>query len=203
VRGGLLVPLYVIILALIGGSISLTRRLPEYQVRASPEYLATEKEPRLSQHQLREYLVFQIVQYISAPLIAVLAYYLAEPDKTATAVVLGFTAGFASEAILLMVRAMAEKITPGTSGSAPQFGTISGVVTHDGIPVVKAEVSIATHPQLRTLTDDCGHYVLGNVPVGEHGLKIVKDAPKLELSETVRIDRPQAVVTRNVVSKKP
>jgi hypothetical protein len=202
VRGGLLVPLYVIILALIGGSISLTRRLPEYQVRASSAYLPTEKEPKLSQHQMREYLVFQIVQFISAPLIAVLAYYLAAPDKTSTAVVLAFTAGFASEAILLMVRAMADKVSPGAS-SAPQFGTITGVLTHDGKAVAQAEVSIAAHPQLRTLTDDCGHYVLGNVPVGEHGLKIVKDTPKLELTETVRIERAQAVVTKNVVSKKP
>src|SRR5581483_3203771 len=76
VSGGLLVPLYVIILALMGGSISLTRRLSEQQKCASPEYVTTEKEPKLSQHEFREYLIFQIVQFISAPLIAVLAYYL-------------------------------------------------------------------------------------------------------------------------------
>jgi hypothetical protein len=205
VSGGLLVPLYVIILALMGGSISLTRRLPEYQVRSGPEYVATEKDPKLTQHQFREYLVFQIVQFLSAPLIAVLAYYLITPDKLVTSVALAFTAGFASESILLMVRSVAEKITP-TLTTEPKFGTVSGVVTVDGKPVDKAEVCLAAQSSVRTITDKSGHYVLSNVPVGEHGIKVVyqenAQQPKLEKSETVRIERAQEVVSKNVALEK-
>jgi hypothetical protein len=94
VSGGLLIPLYFIIIALMGGSISLTRRLPEYQKRANPDHVQTEKEPKLTQHAFRENLIFQIVQFISAPLIAVLAYYLIQPGNTTNSVALAFTAGF-------------------------------------------------------------------------------------------------------------
>ena len=34
INGGLVVPLYVVVLALFGGAISMTRRVPEYQRRA-------------------------------------------------------------------------------------------------------------------------------------------------------------------------
>jgi hypothetical protein len=115
VSGGLLIPLYFIIIALMGGSISLTRRLPEYQKRANPDHVQTEKEPKLTQHAFRENLIFQIVQFISAPLIAVLAYYLVNPNNTMNSVALAFAAGFSSESVLLMIRSVADKITPDSS----------------------------------------------------------------------------------------
>ena len=34
INGGLVVPLYVVVLALFGGAISMTRRVPEYQIGA-------------------------------------------------------------------------------------------------------------------------------------------------------------------------
>jgi hypothetical protein len=193
----------MVILALMGGSVNLTRRLPEYQVRAGEDYIATEKEPKLSHRQLREYLVFQIAQYLSAPLIAILAYYLIEPADLVKSVVLAFTAGFASESILGMVRAVADKITPATSGTTTaQVGTITGVVTlSDGKTVKGATVSLAAQPNLGATTDESGHYVLSNVPLGDQGVKAVfQQDPqhKLEKSETVRIDRPQSVVTGNI-----
>jgi hypothetical protein len=107
VRGGLVVPLYVIILSLIGGAVSMTRRVPEYQRRAM-----SSQDP-LTNQQARESFVFQIMQVASAPLIAVAAYYIVNPTTIVTSVVLGFGSGFASEPILLMIRGLVDKLSPG------------------------------------------------------------------------------------------
>src|SRR5260370_33598846 len=111
ITGGLVVPLYVIVLALVGGAISMTRRVPEYQRRALDS-----RDP-LTNAEAREYLVFQIMQVITAPLIAVTAYYVYHPGTPVESVVLGFASGFASEPILLMIRALVDKLTP---AQAPQ-----------------------------------------------------------------------------------
>jgi hypothetical protein len=52
------------------------------------------------------------MQVISAPLIAITAYYLIEPELRATSVALAFTSGFASETVLLAIRALVEKLKP-------------------------------------------------------------------------------------------
>jgi hypothetical protein len=106
------VPVYLVILALFGGAISLTRRVPEYQKQAARGYVEVENAPKLEPYRLREYLIFQIVQFISAPLLAVVAYYVIEPATMAATVALGFAAGFASESILLIIRAAVDKIQP-------------------------------------------------------------------------------------------
>jgi hypothetical protein len=106
IRGGLVVPLYVLVLALIGGAVSMTRRVPEYQRRAM-----SSQDPFTNQ-QARESLVFQIMQVFSAPLIAIAAYYIIQPTTSMSAVVLGFGSGFASEPILLMIRGLVEKLSP-------------------------------------------------------------------------------------------
>jgi hypothetical protein len=201
VNGGLQVPLYFIILALMGGSISLTRRLPELQKMASSAYVATENQPKLSQHEFREYLIFHIVQFISAPFLAILAYYLVEPSNTANSVALAFIAGFASESILLMIRSVAEKISPRTTDTA-QYGTITGVVTLVQIdktmkPATTAEVSLVDLPHVTTLTDEQGLYVLGNVPVGMNNIRVVSAGAK-EKADSVKIEHSQAVVRKNV-----
>jgi len=198
VRGGLLVPLYVIILALMGGSISLTRRLPEYQKRANPEYLSTDDEPKLSQHEFREYLVFQIAQFVSAPLIAVLAYYLVEPSTRQASVALAFTAGFTSESILLMVRAVTEKVSP--TDAQPKSGTITGVITIGDVPAKNAEISLTASSHIRAVADDAGVYVLGNVPIGEHGITVspasITDNVEA-ITGSVKVERAQEVVKRH------
>jgi hypothetical protein len=202
VSGGLLVPLYVIIIALMGGSISLTRRLPEYQKRANPEYVPTAKEPKLSQHEFREYLAFQIIQFISAPLIAIVAYYLIEPETTPIAVVMAFTAGFASETILLMVRAAAEKVTP--VSAEPKTGTITGVVVFKDTsgklqPIEGAEVALSTSSHIRTITDELGCYVLSSISIGEHGIKVKAMCNNVERQTTgsVKIASAQEIVKQN------
>ncbi len=117
VSGGLVAPLYVVVLSLFGGAIGMTRKLPEIQLRAAPGYRGYYLEevagdPRASEHlhvpiatvQAREHILFQILQVITAPLIALVAYSAIAPESTAAAVVIGFGAGFASEPILLQLR---------------------------------------------------------------------------------------------------
>jgi hypothetical protein len=105
IQGGLVVPLYVVVLALFGSAVSMTRRVPEYQRRAM------DVQDPLTNVLARENLVFQIMQVISAPLIAVTVYYLV-PNSGTNSVILGFGSGFASEPILLMIRSLVEKLSP-------------------------------------------------------------------------------------------
>jgi hypothetical protein len=121
ITGGLVVPLYVIVLALVGGAISMTRRVPEYQRRAMDS-----RDP-LTNAEAREYLVFQIMQVITAPLIAITAYYIFRPAAPLESVVVGFASGFASEPILVMIRALVDKLRP--AGQPPQPAPISVAVT--------------------------------------------------------------------------
>lgn len=205
VKDGLLIPLYFIIIALMGGSISLTRRLPELQKQAGSEHIGTEEQPKLSQYEFREHLIFQMVQFISAPFLAVLAYYLVDPSDTISSVALAFTAGFASESILLMIRSVANKITPETS-AGPQYGAVAGVVTFSAKdagpeePAQKIEVSLSELPQIQSITDDKGFYMLGNVPVGEHSISIKYIKKEMENIKkvTVKIERTQAIVKKNI-----
>ena len=172
VSGGLVVPLYIVILALFGGAISLTRRIPEYQKQAAANYVVTDPNiPKLEMHKLREYLVFQIVQFISAPFIAVVAYYLVNPTETAYSVTLGFAAGFASETILLMIRAMVEKVTPEKLATV-SIGSISGYVKSDKIPPEHAQVRVVGKSELNVATDDNGCFVIEAVSAGEHTVEI-------------------------------
>lgn len=203
VRGGLLIPLYVVLIALVGGSISMTRRLPEYQKLANPEHVPVADRPKLSQHEFREFLVFQIVQLLSAPLLAVVAYYLVEPQGVKASVVLAFIAGFSSESILMMVRALANKITP--RPEAPKYGTISGIVmSRDAAgkeaPVPKAEVAQEGSTVVRTVTDDDGCYLLENVPLGEHTINVSSSSGKA--SGAVKVEQAERVVRKRWVVTK-
>ena len=105
-------PLYVIVLAMIGSAVSMTRRVPEYQRRAMSS------DDPLTNIEVREKLVFQIMQVVSAPLIAVTAFSILKPGSISEAVVVGFGSGFASEPILLMIRGLVEKASPAPSAPA-------------------------------------------------------------------------------------
>jgi hypothetical protein len=122
IQGGLVLPLYIIVFSLFGGAVSMTRRLPEYQRRATHSYQAEYEKslsqsqvsgpplkPPLEPHTVREYVVFQIMQTLSAPLIAATAYSLIDPSSQAAIVTIGFGAGFASEPILIQLRKLAER----------------------------------------------------------------------------------------------
>jgi hypothetical protein len=113
IEGGLAVPLFVIVLAFIGGAVSLSRRIPEYQRRSSPGYVATAGgDPPLSELQARESVVFQIMQLVSAPFLAVATWYAVTPTTLAAAAGLAFGTGFASEPLLLMIRGMVDGLRP-------------------------------------------------------------------------------------------
>jgi hypothetical protein len=166
VKGGLVVPLYFLVLALIGGAVSLTRRVPEYQKRSASSYVGTEKEPKLDPTTVREYLVFQIVQFISAPFIAAVAYYLVGPETPTVGVTVGFTSGFSSEAILLMIRGVMEKVSPGAV-KAEQTGAISGVVRSQTQALASVTLAVVGKPNLAAQSDDHGHFVIQSVPAAE------------------------------------
>lgn len=116
ISGGLVVPLYVVVLALFGSAVSMTRRVPEYQRSAM-----SAADP-MTNVEARERLVFQIMQVASAPLIAVTAFSIVKPASVSEAVLVGFGSGFASEPILLMIRSLVDKMTPARAAAA---GTVA------------------------------------------------------------------------------
>lgn len=105
--GGLVVPVYFLIVSLFGALISLTRRVPEYHRRVGPNCISP-----LSREEAREYMIFQLMQVLSAPLIATAAYYLIDPGSRATSVAVAFISGFSSETILLWIRNIVTKLEP-------------------------------------------------------------------------------------------
>lgn len=197
IQGGVVVPVYLVILALFGGAISLTRRVPEYQKQAADDYVATENAPKLRPHGLREYLIFQIVQFISAPFIAVVAYYVVAPTAMSATVVLGFAAGFSSEAILLMIRAVVDKIKPAALRE-PSTGSVSGYVTDEQDQVIEgAEVQILDiEGKPMESTDAAGCFVLNEIPAGEHVLKVRHTETNKAKIEQIRIPSGAAVVCK-------
>ena len=98
----------------------MMRRVPEYQKRVTDDYrklyesLGDERPDTmavpLDLDSAREYLIFQIMQVLSAPLIAIVAYSLFDPNELASVVAVGFIAGFSSEAVLLAIRAVFDKV---------------------------------------------------------------------------------------------
>jgi len=108
---GLVVPLYVVVLAIVGGAVGMTRRLPEIQRRAS--YSCRWEERSLTSIQAREQVVFQIMQILTAPLIGIMAFSAFEPHTIALAVTVGFASGFASEAILVKIRQGSDAVVRG------------------------------------------------------------------------------------------
>jgi hypothetical protein len=169
IRGGLVVPLYFVIVALMGGAVSLLRRVPEIQRRSEHDYVGTEKEPQLSPGEVRERLGFQIIQFISAPLIAVTAYHAIGPESRTASVALAFTSGFASESILLMIRGIVDGIKPQSVTQQAAKGTVSGAVVAQAtkLPLSDAALSIMGQQALKTKSDANGLFVIHDIPVGE------------------------------------
>lgn len=136
IEAGLVVPLYIMVLALMGGAVSMTRRVPEYQRRVWLWYVMEasrpeenlkalvashgqdEDSPTMTPAHARENMVFQLLQVISAPLIAFTAYYVFAPGTPTASVLLGFVSGFASETILVNIRGAAQKLQPAESRKA-------------------------------------------------------------------------------------
>ena len=130
IESGFVVPLFVAVLALFGGAINLMRRLPELQKRSHEDFGGTAREPPLQACEARELVVFQILQLISAPFIATVAFYAIDPQSLSAAVALSFLSGFWSEGILLRIRAVVEgpdrmqvEAQSPVAGAVPPHGT--------------------------------------------------------------------------------
>jgi hypothetical protein len=102
----------------MGATVSMTRRVPEFQRRMTPgdpEFMTFDTA--------REAMVFQIMQVVSAPLIAIATYYVVDPNSRASTIVLAFASGFSSETILLLIRAALEKLRPNVHPADPVRST--------------------------------------------------------------------------------
>ena len=108
VRDGFVVPLMIAVLALVGGTINLFRRLPEYQKRSHACFKGSPGVTPLLPCEAREFVVFQILQLVSAPFIAMVAYYAIAPQSMSSAVTLAVSSGLFSEAVLLRLRLLVE-----------------------------------------------------------------------------------------------
>jgi hypothetical protein len=187
VYGGLVVPLYFVIVALMGGAVSLLRRVPEIQRRSEHDYVGTEKEPKLSPGEVRERLGFQIIQFISAPLIAVAAYHAIGPESKTASVALAFSSGFASESILLMIRGVVEGIKPQSVTQQPAKGNVSGMVADQKTkqPVPNAALSIIGHPALTGKSDANGLFAIDGIPIGDQVIDATLNAQNAKVKVNI------------------
>ena len=94
IHGGITVPFYFVFISLLGAAVSMTRKIPEYQSR-----LLNQNDP-LEPPEARQKMVFQILQFISAPFIAITAYVMITPASPTSSVAIAFVSGFSSEIIL-------------------------------------------------------------------------------------------------------
>ena len=115
VSGGFVVPFYVVVFAFVGGVVNLTRRVPEYQKRSSCNYVGNTIESHVSLLEAREFVVFQMMQLLSSPFLAMVAYYAVAPQSVATAVGLAFASGFSTESVLLLMRGVVNGLQPATT----------------------------------------------------------------------------------------
>jgi hypothetical protein len=175
VHGGFVVPFYVVVFAFVGGVVNLTRRVPEYQKRSSINFSGSASETKVTLLEAREFVVFQIMQLVSSPFVAMVAYYALEPKSIASAVGLGFTSGFATESVLLLIRGMFNGLRPETTKtSAAGAGTAQlHVLLHrpGGAPVDKAIVEVrrlptATPPLLTAVAAASGEVLFKAVEAG-------------------------------------
>ena len=116
----------------------------------------------MTKSQVLETLAFQIIQFISAPLIAIVAYQLIDPANRAGAVALGFIAGFSSEAILKMIRELTNKMAPEQTDLPSLTGSVTGQVTENGEGIKDARVTLVGHERLKDKTDENGRFIIKN-----------------------------------------
>lgn len=190
IEGGFVLPYYIVLLSFLGASIALTRRIPELQKRSEPGYEGTIAEPRFDFRTVREATVFQIMQLITAPFVAMVAYYAISPNSPASGIAVGFLSGFSSELVLLQIRGVVEGLFPKsitkTTDSSAKTGNVVGRVTYyDKDPNGKGEVerpAANASIQLsggdyKDVTDSNGRYALAEVPFGSRVLTATGSLP--------------------------
>jgi hypothetical protein len=137
IHGGLTVPLYVVLLAMFGAGINMTRKVPEIQKRyevALPEvkgpsfitkpFAATGKllqgqaasteQPAAGPCGMREELIRNYMYLLSAPLLAIAMYYLMQVISNGVnqpvLVLMAFATGLTSELIVSAIITFADKM---------------------------------------------------------------------------------------------
>lgn len=117
--GGLVVPVYFLAIAVLGACVGMVRRLPELHRLATEEYLrefdpqvsgTSEADAPIDKAKARDRLVFQGVQVVFAPVVAIVAYSFARPDDVAVASILAFAAGYSSEIFLMLLRDLTDRL---------------------------------------------------------------------------------------------
>lgn len=195
IHGGVPVPVYFILLALIGAAISLARNVPVIQRRSEDEYVGTAAESRLGPGQVRELLAFQILQFVSAPFLAVAAYHTLKPESLATTVALGFLTGFASERILSLLSVRFKDTSEKTETIPVLTGAIRGEVKFAGKPVEGVAVEIESLTTLKEAkTDKSGRFTFMGVPVNAQPYRLIARVTDKDGSfrgtTNVRLDKP-------------
>ena len=131
----------------------------------------------MSPHELRESLVFQMIQFLSAPFLAVVTYYMLKPDTTAATVTLAFAAGFASETILLWVRGAINKLKPAGIESVPKGNVVGTIDELRDASAADAEtavtVSILGQADLPVVFKDDGLFIINGVATGDWAIEAI------------------------------
>lgn len=208
ISSGLVVPLYVVVLGFVGGAISLTRRIPEYQKRTEAAYNGTDKEPRLEPYEAREFVVFQILQLVTAPFLAIVGFYVFDPDTATSAAAYAFVGGFLSEWLLLRVRAVVEGPGPvRTEAAQRQRGDLAVRVVRAGKAEPGATVSVfgaATQSLLSSSRSDAeGRVAFVDLEAATVRVAASNDAGWQASMPSVKVQRAGAQIELTLVQPPP
>jgi len=189
IEGGFVLPYYIVLLSFLGASIALTRKIPELQKRSEPGYEGTIDQPRLDFRTVREAVVFQIMQLVTAPFIAMVAFYAIAPSSAGSGIAVGFISGFSSELVLLQIRGMVEGLFPRSVSRSAETtalkGDVVGRVTfyestgENKVPVQRPAANVAVRfnkdpnsngADYSDTTDSNGDFAIAGVPAGSRVL---------------------------------
>jgi hypothetical protein len=131
VEGGLVIPLYVILLSVIGGAINMKRQVPKFQeacetqvnsrLRSDPVH-TPQAAVHLGRTAWRTELLNQYMFLISAPFLAIATYYMLmglDLTKVPVMVLMAFSVGLISEPILRTITETAERLLRQPSAQSP------------------------------------------------------------------------------------
>ena len=206
VSGGVVVPLPLVIIAMFGGAISLSRRVPEIQKQSEDGYIGTIAKPPLEKHEAREQLVFQIMQFVSAPLTAIAAHQIIEPKTLIGAVALAFLAGFGSETILMMIRGVTDGLVPKSlrAKNVAPAETDTAAELPANLPAGAASADVRAHGAQRVNAHDQVSIRLAveSEKLDPHTLRLTVDGQTVDVSDQGLVDLNMESARRHVIVAK-
>ena len=142
-------------------------------------------------YEARESVVFQIMQLISAPFIAITAYWAIAPSTISASIGLAFVSGFASETILLLIRGVVDGIRPQTTlfTGAEKPGDKSKTTT-------EGEIKDANQP---TSSVTVRLVVQSDLPLDPGSLALTVDAAPVPLSADGFVELPLEINRAHVL----